>query len=226
MIKGNELIKKYFDENSLVKADIDSFDYFIEYGMQEVIKEIGDIVPTIIPPDVQDFRIRLDKIEIEKPIIVEADGSKRLIYPIEARLRKISYSAPVFLNISVHIDGVQRDSFRTQIGKIPIMLKSKYCYLNGLNYEELAEKGEDPDDPGGYFVLNGNERVLITVEDLVSNKMFFDRKKSGPSKYAAQIFSEMGAYRVPHTIEQMKDGIIYVSFTRFKRIPVIDIIKT
>ena len=226
MIKGNELIKKYFDENSLVKADIDSFDYFIEYGMQEVIKEIGDIVPTIIPPDVQDFRIRLDKIEIEKPIIVEADGSKRLIYPIEARLRKISYSAPICLNISVHIDGVQRDSFRTQIGKIPIMLKSKYCYLNGLNYEELAEKGEDPDDPGGYFILNGNERVLITVEDLVSNKMFFNRKKSGPSKYTAQIFSEMGSYRIPHTIEQMKDGIIYVSFTRFKRIPVIDIIKT
>src|SRR3989344_3136666 len=114
MIKGNELIKKYFDENSLVKADIDSFDYFIEYGMQEVIKEIGDIVPTIIPPDVQDFRIRLDKIEIEKPIIVEADGSKRLIYPIETRLQKISCPAPRSFHLRVHIDGVPTNSFRAQ----------------------------------------------------------------------------------------------------------------
>ena len=81
MIKGNELIKKYFEENSLVKADIDSFNHFMEQGIQEIIKEIGDIVPTIIPPDVQDFRIRLDKIEVEKPLIVEADGSKRSIYP-------------------------------------------------------------------------------------------------------------------------------------------------
>src|SRR3989344_8699020 len=132
MIKGNELIKKYFEENSLVKADIDSFNHFMEQGIQDIIKEIGDIIPTIIPPDVQDFRIRLDKIEVEKPLIVEADGSKRSIYPMEARLRKISYSAPIYLNISVHIDGVQRDGFRTQIGKIPIMLKSKYCYLNEL----------------------------------------------------------------------------------------------
>jgi len=225
MIKGNELIKKYFEENSLVKADIDSFNHFMEQGIQEIIKEIGDIVPTIIPPDVQDFRIRLDKIEVEKPLIVEADGSKRSIYPMEARLRKISYSAPIYLNISVHIDGVQRDGFRTQIGKIPIMLKSKYCYLNELTQEQLIEKGEDSDDPGGYFILNGNERILITVEDLASNKMFFDRKKTGPSKFAAQIFSEMGSYRIPHTLEQMKDGIVYLSFTRFKRIPVIDLIK-
>ncbi len=226
MIKGNELIKKYFEDNSLVKANLDSFNSFMENGIQEVVKEIGDIVPTIIPPDVQDFRIKLDKIEVEKPLIIEADGSKRPIFPIEARLRKISYSAPIYLNISVHIDGVQRDGFRTQIGKIPIMLKSKYCYLHGLNSDQLAEKGEDPDDPGGYFVLNGNERVLITVEDLASNKLFFSKKKIGPSKYSAQIFSEMGSYRIPHTIEQMKDGIIYLSFTRFKRIPVIDLIKS
>ncbi|MFH1592196.1 MAG: DNA-directed RNA polymerase subunit B'' [Candidatus Woesearchaeota archaeon] len=225
MIKNNELIRKYFDENSVVKSDIESFNHFIDKGISEIISEIGDIVPTIIPPEMEDFRIKLDKVEVEKPSIVEADGSKRNIYPSEARLRKISYSAPVFLNVSVHVDGIQRESFRTQIAKIPIMVKSKYCHLSTLNREQTIEKGEDPDDPGGYFILNGNERVLITVEDLASNKMFFERKKIGPSKYVAHVFSERGAYRIPHEIAQHKDGIIYLSFTRFKKLPIISVIK-
>ncbi|MEK6922753.1 MAG: DNA-directed RNA polymerase subunit B'' [Nanoarchaeota archaeon] len=225
MIRNNELIGKYFEEYSLVKSNIESFNYFIDSGISEIIKEIGDIVPTIIPPEMEDFRIRLDKVEVEKPSIVEADGSKRDIYPSEARLRKISYSAPVFINVSVHIDGIQRESFRTQIAKIPIMVKSKYCHLSGLNRDQTIGKGEDPDDPGGYFILNGNERVLITVEDLASNKMFFESKKTGPSKYVAHIFSERGAYRIPHEIVQHRDGIIYLSFTRIKKVPILAVIK-
>jgi len=225
MNKNNELIRKYFEENSLVKSNIESFNYFVEKGMTEIVQEIGDIVPTIIPPEMEDFRIKLDKLEIEKPSLVEADGSKRDIYPSEARLRKLSYSAPIYLNVSVHIDGIQRETFKTQVGRIPIMVKSKYCHLSNLTGDKVIERGEDPDDPGGYFILNGNERVLITVEDLASNKMFFERKKSGPSKYVAQIFSERGAYRIPHEITQHKDGIIYLSFTRFKKIPIIALTK-
>src|SRR3989338_6146492 len=68
------------------------------------------------------------------------------------------------------IDGIQRESFVSQIGKIPIMLRSKYCHLYKLSEEELIEHGEDPTDPGGYFIINGNERVIITVEDLRSEE--------------------------------------------------------
>ncbi len=225
MNKNNILIKKYFEENSLVKADIDSFNNFVDYRMQEVVKEVGEIIPTIIPPEMEDFKIILDKIEIEKPSIVEADGSKMDILPTEARLRKISYSSPILLNVGVYIDGIQREVFKAEVGKLPIMLRSKHCHLYNLNREQLIEKGEDPDDLGGYFILNGNERVLITVEDLASNKMFFERKKIGPSPFVANVFSERGAYRIPHKIEMMKDGILYLSFTRFKRIPIVALIK-
>ncbi len=219
------LIEKYFEQNSLIESDIESFNNFVEKGMQLVVDELGDIIPTIIPPEIETFKIKLDKIWVEKPQIVEADGSRRDIYPYEARLRKLTYSAPIFLKVSAHIDGVERESFTTQVGKLPIMLKSKYCHLHNLKKEELIKKYEDPDDPGGYFILNGNERVLITVEDLASNKMFIEKHKTGPSKYTAQIFSEKGAYRIPHQIEQMKDGILYLSFTRFKRIPIFAVIK-
>ncbi len=225
MLETNLLIKKYFEENSLVKADLDSFDTFVEKGLQNLIREMGEIIPTIIPSEMEDFKITFDKLEVEKPSIVEADGSKRAIFPNEARLRKISYSGQIFLTVTVTVDGVQRENFRAQIGKIPIMLKSKYCHIHGLEKEQLIEKGEDPDDPGGYFILNGNERVLITVEDLAQNKIFFEKKKIGPSKYAAQLFSESGSYRIPHKVEQMKDGVIYITFTRFIRIPLIPIIK-
>lgn len=221
----NVLIKKYFEDNTFIDSSIESFNEFVEHGMQEIVAEIGDIKPTIVPHGVEDFKIRLDKVWVTKPQLVEADGAKRDIYPIEARIRNLTYSAPIYLEVSVHVDGVQRETFTTQIGRLPIMLRSKFCHLNGLNEEQLIEKGEDPNDPGGYFILNGNERVLITVEDLASNKLFVEETSVGPDKYKAKLFSERGPYRVPHLIEQMKDGLIYLSFTRFNRVPIIAIIK-
>jgi len=225
MLNKEEIIKKYFDQNSLVNADIESFNYFVNTSLPSIVEEMGEIIPTIIPPEISDFKIKLSKIWVEKPQIIEADGSKRSIYPAEARLRALTYSAPIFLEISALIDGVQRETFTAQIGKLPIMVKSKYCNLTNLKKKDLVEKGEDPEDPGGYFILNGNERVLTIVEDLMPNKVFVQENKIGPSKYTARIFSEMGSYRIPHNLEQMKDGIFYLSFTRFKRIPIIPVIK-
>lgn len=219
------LIKKHFEETSFVDSNIKSFDHFVTKELQQLVNEVGDVIPTITPNDVNEFKIKLSKIWIEKPKLTEADGSKRDVYPMEARLRNLTYAAPIYLEMSTIIDGIQRESFTIEIGKLPIMLKSKYCHLNGLNREELIKKGEDPDDPGGYFVLNGNERVLIIVEDLASNKFFVAKNKVGPSRYTAKIFSESGSYKIPITIEQMKDGILYASFTRFNRVPIIAVIK-
>ncbi|MFH1638059.1 MAG: DNA-directed RNA polymerase subunit B'' [Candidatus Woesearchaeota archaeon] len=219
------LIQKYFEEHSFLESNIKSYNKFIEFELQRVINEVGDIIPTITPPDVEEFKIKFDNIWIEKPQMIEADGSKRDIYPAEARLRNLTYSAPMYLEVSAHIDGIQRESFTTLIGKLPIMLKSKYCHLNKLSYDELIKHGEDPNEPGGYFILNGNERVLITVEDLSPNKIFFQENASGSSKFTAKVFSQRGSYSIPLSFEQMKDGIIYASFTKFKRIPVTILIK-
>ncbi|MEM4260795.1 MAG: DNA-directed RNA polymerase subunit B'' [Candidatus Woesearchaeota archaeon] len=219
------LIKKYFEENSFVKADIESFNHFIEYELQQIIDENKDIEPTIIPSNIDDFKIRLDKITLTKPEITEADGSRRIVYPYEARLRKLSYSAPLFIEVSAHINGVQRESFKTQIGSLPIMLRSKYCHLYGLKRNELIDKNEDPDDPGGYFIINGTEKVLVKIEDLAANKFLVEKTSGGASDYIGKIFSEKGSYKIPHSFERLKDGIYYISFTRVKRIPVIILIK-
>lgn len=219
------LIKKYFEEQSFVQANIESFNNFIEKELQAIVEENKEIIPTIIPHNVDDFKIKFDKIWVTKPEIIEADGSKRRIFPVEARLRKITYSAPTFIDVSAHINDVQRESFTTQIASLPIMLKSKFCHLNKLNSDELIEKGEDPDDPGGYFIINGTEKVLISIEDLAANKLLIEKSTTGPSAYKAKLFSERGSFKIPHTIEKMKDGIFYLTFTRVKRIPMIVVIK-
>lgn len=219
------LIKKYFEDYSFVKSNIDSFNNFVKNKLQEIVDENKEHQPTVIPSNVDEFKIRLDKIEVKKPEITEADGAKRFVYPTEARLRKLSYSAPIFLDISAHINGVQRESFTTQIGSLPIMLKSDFCHLNHLSREELVAKGEDPDDVGGYFIINGTEKVLIAVEDLASNTFFVDAT-AGVTNFEGRMFSERGSLKIPHTIERLKDGIFYLTFTRAKRVPIILVIKS
>ncbi len=217
------LIKKYFEEHSFVASDIASFDNFIDFGLQIIVDQNKVIEPTIIPHNIDDFKIRFDKIWVTKPEITEADGSKRHIFPAEARLRKLSYSAPIFIEVSAHINGIQRESFTTQVGSLPIMLRSKYCHLSGMGKEDLLKHGEDPTDPGGYFVINGTERVLIKVEDLAANNFLVNDESTGG--YIGKLFSSYGSYKIPHSIEQLKDGLFYLTFTRVKRIPIIPIIK-
>ncbi|MCK4590062.1 MAG: DNA-directed RNA polymerase subunit B'' [Nanoarchaeota archaeon] len=216
------LVKKYFEGQKFLESSIQSFNNFIEKGMQEVVDENKEAEPTIIPHNIEKFVIKFGKIWVEKPEITEADGAKRNIYPTEARLRKISYSAPIMLEVSAHVNDVQRESFVAQIGRIPIMLKSKYCHLNGLSREDLIKYSEDPDDPGGYFIINGTEKVLINVEDLAPNNLTVE--KDGHD-FVGKVFSEQGSYKIPHTLEKKKDGLFYLTFTRVKKIPLVVVVK-
>jgi len=216
------LVKKYFEEQKFVESNIKSFNNFIEKGMQEVVDDTKEVEPAIIPHNIEKFKIKFGKIKIGYPEITEADGSRRRIFPMEARLRKLTYSALVMLEVSTYINDVQRESFTAEIGRIPIMLKSKYCNLSGLNKEDLTKKGEDPFDPGGYFIINGTEKVVVTVEDLASNIFSVDKSPKG---YKGRIFSAKGSYKIPHDFEKGKDGLYCISFTRVKKIPIIVIIK-
>ncbi|MDD5651014.1 MAG: DNA-directed RNA polymerase subunit B'', partial [Candidatus Nanoarchaeia archaeon] len=225
MTDYKKVIKEYFKDKSFIQSNIESFNNFIDFELQKIINETEDIIPTIIPEEAESFKIKFSKINIIKPEIVEADGSRRKLFPMEARLRTLTYAASIEVDVSVYVNNVQRESFTIEIGKIPVMIKSKYCHLYNLKEDELLSHDEDPNDFGGYFILNGNERVLIMVEDLVSNKLFISKEDSGPQIYTAKIYSERSSYRVPHTFEQSKDGLITLSFTRFRKVPVIGIIK-
>ena len=147
------LLKTFFNEKGLVKQHLDSYNEFIDHGLQEVVDEVGEI-PIEVPEN--PYKVRLGQIwvidpqsRITGPYVTEVDGTKHEIYPMEARLRNLAYAAPVALEMTPVIDGREQDTELVFIGNIPVMLKSKLCFLSQLSREELIAAGEDPDDPGG-----------------------------------------------------------------------------
>ena len=211
----HELVKKYLEEHSLVESNIISFNNFIEERMQQIVNELNDNI------NKEEVDIKLGRIRIEKPNIIEADGSQKLITPAEARLRKLTYSAPVFLEITIKQSG-QIESHDVEIGRIPIIVKSKRCNTYGMPKEELQDNYIDPLDPGGYFIINGNERVMVMTEDLAANQPFIEFSRG---KLMLRLFSQRGSYRIPISIFETNDGILELSFSRFKNIPAIVMLK-
>ncbi|HPD81953.1 MAG TPA: DNA-directed RNA polymerase subunit B [Candidatus Pacearchaeota archaeon] len=210
------IVKNYLKEHSLVESNIISFNNFIDKRLQEIVNEISETITN------EEFEINLGKISVGKPKVVEADGSSSLITPTEAQLRNLTYAAPITLELTVKKDG-QVDSEIVEIGKIPIMVKSKACNTIGMSKEELLQNYDDPLDPGGYFIIKGNERVMIMAEDLAENQPFIENNKKGD--LTLKLFSLKGTYRIPITITENKEGIINVSFSRFKDIPAVVLLK-
>ncbi len=206
-----ELTKLYLKENPLTKQFIDSYVKFIEEGMQKVI----DSQP-IIEPQIQGMQLKLGKIRVEKPMITEADGSRRPLYPMEARMRDLSYTAPLFLEMTLVIKGVEKRTEDVFIGEIPVMVKSKICYLYGKTQEELIKAGEDPMDQGGYFIINGTEKSLMTLEDLAPNRILVSRDKAKGS-VEAKVFSTRMGFRGRCTVERTSEGKIAVSMPSYSK---------
>jgi len=218
MVKDHQhlVVKKYLEKHSLVESNVISFNNFIEKRVQEIVDEISESI------DNQEFEIKLGKIKVGKPMVIEADGSSSLIMPSEARLRSLTYAAPVNLEITVKKDG-QIDSEIVEIGKIPIMVRSKMCNTYGMGREEMIQNYIDPLDPGGYFIIKGNERVMVMAEDLAENQPFVEPNNKG--ELMLKLFSLKGTYRIPTTITEDKKGIFELTFGKFKDIPAIVILK-
>ena len=210
------LLKTFFNEKGLVRQHLDSYNEFIDHGLQEVVDEVAEI-PIEVPES--PYKVKLGQIwvidpqsRITGPYATEVDGTKHEIYPMEARLRNLAYAAPVALEMTPVIDGREQDTELVYIGNIPVMLKSKLCFLSQLSREELISAGEDPDDTGGYFVVNGSERVIVAMEDLAPNRVIIDVDEKGTSPvYQAKIFSTTVGFRARIELKLKADDAIYVS---------------
>lgn len=210
------VVKNYLNEHSLVESNITSYNDLIEKRLQELVGEISQSIVN------DDFEINLGKVFVGKPLIIEADGSSSLITPAEAKIRNLTYSAPVYLEISVKKDD-QTSSETVEIGRIPVMVKSKFCNTHGMSKEELIETYHDPLDPGGYFLIKGNERVMVMAEDLAENQPFLETNAKG--ELMLRMFSLRGTYRIPITLNEGKEGLFNVTFSRFKDVPAVVLLK-
>jgi len=152
-----EILKAYFKENSLVESQLRSYNYFIEDGIKDIILSFDKTnVKEYLLETYDLINLKIDDVWLGTPQHIEVDGSVTKLTPHVCRLRGLTYSAPLYLKIRTML-GSQKEEFEVQIAKMPIMLKSSKCVLNGLSADELIDLGEDPEEPGGYFVVNGTE---------------------------------------------------------------------
>ena len=221
----NIMLSSALKSVSLALHHIDSFEYFIEKDLQKIVETEGLIEPVVNAPGFNNFKIKIDKISIGKPDIIESDSIVRQILPMEARIRDLTYDAPLMINVSYINDGKVMSEEEVFIGRMPIVVKSKYCNLYGLSNDELIAAKEDPNDPGGYFIINGTERIIITTEDLAPNNILITKDNQEGFKFSAKIFADADSIKVPHTIQLSSSNLLYITFGKLKRVPLITLIK-
>jgi len=200
------IIQDILSRQGVAKQHLNSFDEFLKKGLQDIIDEIAhiDIENAEYP-----YKIQLGRVQFKQPRMMELDGSVTHITPVEARLRNVSYVAPLMLEANVIEDGKTLESRFIHIGDIPVMVKSESCILRSFTQQKLIDYAEDPEDPGGYFIINGSERVIVGLEDLSYNKIIVDAEKVGGKKvFKAKVYSSIVGYRAKLELVLKEDGLI------------------
>ncbi|MCI4344893.1 MAG: DNA-directed RNA polymerase subunit B [Thermoplasmata archaeon] len=266
-----EIVDAFFRERSIVNHHLASFNDFLPTNdnpnsrMQRIVDESrvseDSTERGVVRLDVQKTKssisVRVGRrrdprtgqvspsseptIFVGQPFVKEPVGSKPTLTPMEARLRNLTYQAPIYLNVTVVENGVERAPEQVHIGDLPIMVKSRPCNLHRANIErdsgfplsdeeyraKLVGYGEDPLDPGGYAIIGGTERVMISLEDLAPNRIYAEyNERYGTPIESAKVFSQRGGYRSLTVVEKKKDGILQVSVpTASGQIPLVILMK-
>ena len=162
-----------------MKQHIDSFNFFIEVELKKIVEANRTIVSDVDPK----FFLTFTDIYVGKPNRLDEEQSdysrsewNSSVTPNECRLRDSTYAAPILVNISYWrgIREVRRKA--VSIGRIPIMLRSSRCVLTGKAERDMGLLHECPLDPGGYFVVNGTEKVILVQEQLSKNRVIVERE--------------------------------------------------
>lgn len=162
----------------LVKQHIDSYNFFIDVEMKRIVKANKKILSDIDPK----FFIEYDDINVGNPTRYDEDGPDiydkgfvSSVTPNECRLRDTSYSAPITVDISYWRGTKIIRRKNIIIGRLPVMLRSSRCILSKKKENEMADVRECPLDPGGYFIVNGTEKVILVQEQISKNRVIVEK---------------------------------------------------
>lgn len=177
------------DPYFLTRHHLDSYDRFVSHGLADTLRKSKPI--SLLKDDVGrdgksrkveiDVRLGGKGVRVDIPTLM--DPSTRTVRPLlpnEARLKDLTYGTNVYVDVDVQIrvDGKQMSDAKADpmrpicLGQIPLMLHSRYCPLHGLSVDALKEAGECPNDRGGYFVVDGKEKVIVAQEANVLNRVY------------------------------------------------------
>ncbi|CAE6454657.1 unnamed protein product [Rhizoctonia solani] len=106
--------------------------------------------------------IRVSDIAVGRPMVSDKDRNvvERQVYPSEARERLTSYRGKLTVKLAWSVNGGPEHEESRDCGLLPIMVRSNRCNLRGFNSAQLVRKHEEPEEFGGYFIINGNERLI------------------------------------------------------------------
>ncbi len=140
-----------------------------------------------------EVKMEFENVSIRKPTIFENNGSVQPMLPNDARLRNLTYASPLYVDVHVTTTFIDNTQNRIQqvkkrifpnvhLGKIPVMVGSKFCLLQDQRYMNPLQLGECSEDPGGYFIIQGGERVIISQERMSENRPFIFRNNINTTK--------------------------------------------
>ena len=175
-----KLIEKYMKNKNQATIQLNSYNNFLQFRIHDIIKNENQIE---IPIEMGKYIIKFRNIMIDKPYIINNNRIIKYITPNECRMRDISYDSVLSINIDeITIDREgkiieHKIHNKIPIARLPIMLHSCKCILNGKNKDKLIEMGECMYDDGGYFIIRGNERVLVSQERINYNTVYTFKQK-------------------------------------------------
>lgn len=209
-----DVITAYFDDNSLVKHQVESFNDFVLRKIDEIIEGFNPIeVHHQYLPEHEKFKhmlgLTISNPILSKPVVYEKDGSTKIMTPNDARLRNFSYSAPLNVDIEVRADTYDEELGEyvrevkklnnINLGKVPIMVGSRYCVTSA--FPDSSNVNHCRYDVGGYFVINGNEKVVVSQDRICENKthVFTNTKQTAYSHIAEIRSVSESRFGVPKT---------------------------
>jgi len=187
------IINAYFEKMGFVSHQTNTFNDFINNGLQCVVNEI-DIN---LDQSEQDYKysISFGQVHIDKPKVIEEDRSIRPMLPAEARQRDLTYDSPIYVDIieTFQIKDQEPEIYvhkRIIIGRTPIMLLSDKCNLTNFSKHERVKNGECDNDHGGYFIIKGKERVIVgQLRGIYNQPIVLSQKPNDKYKYICEVRS-------------------------------------
>uniref|UniRef100_A0A336KW81 DNA-directed RNA polymerase subunit beta n=1 Tax=Culicoides sonorensis TaxID=179676 RepID=A0A336KW81_CULSO len=199
-----KLVPAFLEIKGLVKQHIDSFNYFINVDIKKIVEANSKVTSDADPS----FYLQYTDVRVGKPDVEDGYNITKETTPHECRLRDMAYSAPITVDIE-YTRGQQRIVRKDLlIGRMPIMLRSSNCVLSGKSEYELSKMNECPRDPGGYFIVRGQEKVILIQEQLSWNKMITEdyngvvqcqvTSSTHEKKSRTNVISKHGKYYLKH----------------------------
>lgn len=158
-----------------MKQHLDSYNYFVQTELKKVVAANSQVRSDVDP----EFYLKYLDIRVGFPERLDQEAANPSLTPQECRLRDLTYAANIYVDIE-YKRGKSRVLKKGEvIGRIPVMLRSCRCILAGKGEAELARLQECPLDPGGYFIVNGTEKVILVQEQLSKNRIIVEKDSKG-----------------------------------------------